>query len=187
MSVPIESVPKYEQLAPKFKEMREAGKSVQEIAFRHKVAWQVAWEILQFAETGERPTWQLPECSPQYEGWQHFETLAPLIADLRDNMEMQWPRVLADVARQTGHRISIATAVRAYEHSRRYEFRVESGISTEFCPRSGQGKLAEFRRLFDSGITNGAELARRVGVSRNTANRWKRRFACEPSFISTNS
>lgn len=173
MSVPIESVPKYEQLAPKFKELREAGKSIQEIAFRHKVAWQVAWEILQFAETGERPTWRLPESSPLYEGWQHFESLAPLIADLRDNERREWQTVLFDVARQTGHRISIATAIRAYEHSRRYEFRIESGISTEFCPRSGQGKLAEFQRLFDSGITNGAELARRVGVSRNTANRWK--------------
>jgi DNA invertase Pin-like site-specific DNA recombinase len=175
VSVPVESVPKYEQLAPKFKELREAGKSVQEIAFRHKVAWQVAWEILQFAETGERPTWRLPESSPQYEGWQHFETLAPLIANLRDEKGMEWQKVLTNVARQTGHRISIATAIRAYEHSRRYEFRVESGISTELRPRSGQGKLAEFRRLFDSGITNGAELARRVGVSRNTANRWKKR------------
>ena len=54
VSVPIESVPKYEHLAPTFKEMREAGKSVQEIAFRHKIAWQV----IQFAETGERSTWQ---------------------------------------------------------------------------------------------------------------------------------
>lgn len=181
VTVSVENVPKYEQLAPKFKEMRESGRSVQEIAFRHKIAWQVAWEVIQFAETGERPTWQLPESSPNYAGWEHFAEVAPLIADLRDRNGKNWQKIVFDVARKTGHRISIATAVRAYEHAHRLEFRVESGISTEFRPRSGKEKMAEFQKLFDSGITNGAELARRVGISRNSANRWKKRFANGPT------
>lgn len=176
VSAPVESVPKYEQLAPKFKEMRESGKSIQEIAFRHKIAWQVAWEILQFAETGERPTWQHPETSSQYAGWQHFEELAPLVVELRDQNGKNWIEVISEIARQTGHRVSAATTLRAYEHARRHDFRAVSGIGIEFRPRSGQAKLAEFQRLFAKGITNGAELSRRVGISRNTANRWKLRI-----------
>jgi hypothetical protein len=130
VSVPVESIPKYQQLAPKFKEMREAGKSIQEITFRHKVAWQVAWEIIQFAEIGERPT-------PKYAGWEHFAKLAPLVADLREQDGKNWPDAMSEIARQTGQKPSTATTLRGYEHAHQHNFRIESGVSTKLRPRSG--------------------------------------------------
>jgi hypothetical protein len=67
--------------------------------------------------------------------------------------------------------------LRAYEHAHRRETRQSSGIGTDFRPRSGQEKFEQFCELVKKGVTNGAELGRRVGVSRSTAHRWKKGLA----------
>jgi hypothetical protein len=55
VEVVIEDVPKYEQLAPKFKQLHENGASIRTIASAHGICWSYAKEILDFAKTGIRP------------------------------------------------------------------------------------------------------------------------------------
>lgn len=177
VEIPIEQIPKYEQLAPKMKEMQEQGKTIHEIASAHKIGWQVAYESLHFAETGERPKWYQADDPIRYQGWDHYQELAPLVARLRDQDKLDWAEVIVETRKQSGHQISAVTALRAYEYAHRQETRAAVGIGTAFAPRHGLEKFEQLQSLAESGITNGAELARRVGVSRNTANRWKKRLA----------
>jgi DNA invertase Pin-like site-specific DNA recombinase len=177
VDVPIEKVPEYERLAPKFKELRDGGRTIHEIASRHKVAWQVAYETLQFAETGDRPLWYASDDPVRYAGWKHFQDVAPVVAELRDQEKMNWLEITDETLRRTGYVISAVTALRAYEHAHRRETRQSSGIGTDFRPRSGQEKFEQFCELVKKGVTNGAELGRRVGVSRSTAHRWKKGLA----------
>ena len=178
---PIDRIPKYEELAPKFREMREAGKTIREIASAHHVSWQVAYETIEFARTGQRPCWYTADDPIRYLGWEHYEEIAPLVAELRDQNELDWPEIVEQVREHTGHAVSTGTALRAYEYAHRRETRQSAGIGTKFRPRCGTDKFQQFRELVKQGITNGSELARRVGISRNTANRWKKRVNDEQS------
>ena len=56
-SFSIENVPKYEQLAPKFKDLHDKGASIQTNAAAHGLCWDQGKMILRFAATGERPSW----------------------------------------------------------------------------------------------------------------------------------
>jgi DNA invertase Pin-like site-specific DNA recombinase len=57
VDVVVDQVPKYEQLAPKFKELHQQGMSVDEIAAAYGMSRQYARGILEFALTGRRPAW----------------------------------------------------------------------------------------------------------------------------------
>lgn len=157
--------------------MQEQGKTIHEIASAHKIGWQVAYETLHFAETGERPKWYLADDPVRYQGWEHYQELAPLVARLRDQDKLDWAEVIDETRKQSGHQISAVTALRAYEYAHRQETRASAGIGTAFAPRHGLEKFEQLQSLVESGVTNGAELARQIGVSRNTANRWKKRLA----------
>ena len=58
VEVVIEKVPQYELLAPLFLDMEKNGASIQTIASAHKMCWQYAKAVLDFAKTGERPKWR---------------------------------------------------------------------------------------------------------------------------------
>lgn len=58
VKITVEKVPKYEILAPKFEKLKENGASIQQIASTHGMCWLYAKQILNFALTGERPTWK---------------------------------------------------------------------------------------------------------------------------------
>lgn len=172
--IPIEKIPAYEELAPKFKELHDNGASIHEIASKHKFGWHVALEVLNFTHTGVRPQWYINPDSVRFAGWDYYMEIAPIIAELRDQAGMDWPVVVEEVQQRTGHQISTVTALRAYEYAHRRMIRQTAGIGTEFKPRLDQGKFDHFKKLYSEGITNGAELARRLEISRNTANRWKK-------------
>jgi len=175
VSVSIEEVPKYEELAPKFKEMHDYGVSVHEIASRHKIGWQVALEIIDFAETGQRPQWHITADPERYAGWDQFQELSTLVAKLRDQQRLCWNEIAVEVQKQTGTVISVITALRSYEWAHRRIHRQSAGVIKKDV-RLGEEKLAKFKELLKQGITSGGELARRVGISRNTANRWKKQL-----------
>ncbi len=58
VEIALEKVPKYELLAPRFKQLRASGASVESIASAHGMCRAYAEQILKFAETGERPQWK---------------------------------------------------------------------------------------------------------------------------------
>jgi DNA invertase Pin-like site-specific DNA recombinase len=95
----IESPPKYEELAPEFKRLYDEGASIHEIASKHSVAWRVALEFINFAETGERPAWENDQKQVQYAGWEHFQEIAELVAELRDIKKLNWPDAVSQVTR----------------------------------------------------------------------------------------
>jgi hypothetical protein len=85
IEVVIEKIPKYESLAPKFKELQTNGVSVEVIAHAHGMSAQYAQEILDFAETGIRPKWQSRKRTGARKGKmpKHIEN-AEEIARMRD-------------------------------------------------------------------------------------------------------
>jgi hypothetical protein len=57
-TVQIYNVPIYEELAAEFREMHQAGMSIQAMATQKGMAWPQANECLTFALTGVRPSWK---------------------------------------------------------------------------------------------------------------------------------
>ena len=102
------------------------------------------------------------------------------VDELRDKSGMDWSEIAQEVESRTGIKISVITAMRSYEHAHRRIIRKSAGIGTEFKPRIDEEKFEQFQRLLEQGITNGAELARQIGVSRSTANRWKCKVSANP-------
>lgn len=175
VSAVIEEVPKYENLAPKFKELHDSGVSVHEIAYRHKLSWQVTLEIINFAITGMRPRWYLTDDPVRFAGWKHYKELAPLVAELHDVRKLDWGKIVARVQQQTGKQISVIAALRAYEWAHRRIYRESAGCIQKKV-RLGEDMYQQFKELVSQGITNGAELARRIGCTRSTTNRWKKQL-----------
>lgn len=98
-----------------------------------------------------------------------------MVAKLRDENRMDWGCLVAKPEKQRGYEVSPITARQAYEYAHRRVIRKAAGIGTAFRPRHGKEKFDHFNRLLAEGVTNGAKLARLVGVSRNTANHWKKK------------
>jgi len=172
----IDTKPKFEALAPKFKQMYDAGATIHEIASKHGIAWRVALEFINFAETGERPAWDGKKKQEQYKGWERYQEIAPIVAELRDSEQLDWSSIAKQIENRSSICVSVNTVLRAYEYAHRREIRARAGIDKGMRKvRLGDEKFAHFESLYKQGIRNGAELARQVGCSRNTALRWMRR------------
>jgi hypothetical protein len=113
IEVVIEKIPKYELLAPKFKELRANGVSVEVIAHTHGMSAQYAQEILDFAETGIRPKWQSRKRTGARKGKtpKHIEN-AEEIARMRDEDHKSFVKIAAEKG------VSPQTARRAYDTAR---------------------------------------------------------------------
>jgi len=129
IEVPIEKIPKYEQLAPLFKQMKDKGASIESIASAHRISWQYAAEVLHFAETGERPQWLSGRRTGR--GLQvKYTAIAEEVASLREKQKMSFKRIVAELG------VGAGTVRRAYDFARPEAVReaAERGES----PRRGQ-------------------------------------------------
>lgn len=111
--VVVESIPRYEQLASKFKQLRDNGASIQALAAAHGMSWEYAKQILEFADTGKRPTWG----SSQGRGSgldkpTKYPEIANEVVRLRDEEKMSFVRIAAQLG------VSDGTVRRAYDHAR---------------------------------------------------------------------
>jgi DNA invertase Pin-like site-specific DNA recombinase len=109
----IEKVPKYEGLAPKFKQLRDNGERVQSIADAHGMTWQAAAEVLHFAYTGERPVCRNGATMVTGPKPYKYAQFAPDVAKLRDKQGLSWLRISATLG------VSEKTVKRAYDHHHR--------------------------------------------------------------------
>ena len=83
-------------------------------------------EVLKFAQTGEKPAWGPAKSSPSAKpkaksskthGEPKHKRLASLVAKLRDEDQLTWPRVRERVFELTGERISDSTAKKAWDEA----------------------------------------------------------------------
>ncbi len=111
ITICLEKVPRYEQLAPSFKQLHDAGKSIQAIAAAHQMTWQSANEILKFAQTGLRPKWKIGKGKSKKRGWPatRYIELAPQVVKLRDQQRLSFVGIAKRLA------IGKSTVRRAYD------------------------------------------------------------------------
>ena len=176
VEVPIEKIPKYERLAPVFKQMRDRGASVQSIASAHGVVWTYVEMVLHFADTGERPKW--PSGSSKRKSRKDgaagngkpmkYKVVAKKVTALREKKREPFSRI-ADKLDISGN-----TARRAYDYVRPDAVRkaAESGERPNRgkSDRLGDGKRKKIRKLLDEGKKPG-EIAVKVGCGENTVRR----------------
>jgi site-specific DNA recombinase len=169
VEVVIDKVPKYEHLAPKFKELRENGASIESIAHAHGMSWQYAKEILDFAETGQRPKWKNHKRTGARKGVvpKHIQ-LAEEVARLRDQDNMSFEKIRALL------HISDGTVRRAYDyaHPEIVHEAAEKGAAPQRGRYShlGANVFREIRRLLREGQTP-SEIAKAVGCGASTVRR----------------
>ena len=93
VEVVIDKVPKYEQLAPQFKQMHDNGASIEAIAHAHGMSWQYAKDILGFAETGERPKWRSGKATGKGGNPTKYLEIKEEVARLRDEKRLPFGKI----------------------------------------------------------------------------------------------
>jgi hypothetical protein len=111
VKVVIDKVPKYEQLAPLFKQLRDNGASVQTIASAHQMTWLNVRQALEFADTGKRPDWG-PGRKRTGQGIKtKYVVIASEVARMRDVEKMAFKEIAKRL------KVSLATIQRAYDYA----------------------------------------------------------------------
>ncbi|ODA36489.1 recombinase family protein [Planctopirus hydrillae] len=175
VSVPVESVPKYEQLAPKFRELHDKGASIQTIAAAHGLCWDQVKMILRFAATGERPSWPKKKKSPNRsdKNREKFMSHSDEVVSRRSNGES-----FAKIALELG--IGETTVRRAWDHANPCCARkaMENGVT----PVRGAYRhlkpeqIREVHSCLTEGKLSIPEIAARTGVSQSTIRRERLRL-----------
>ena len=112
VEVVIDKVPKYERLAPLFKQLRDNGASIQTIASAHQMAWEYVRQILQFVDTGQRPTWGSGKgIGTSRDNTEKYKKIAPQVVEMRAKKIS-----FAKIAKELG--IGDGTVRRAYDYGR---------------------------------------------------------------------
>jgi hypothetical protein len=168
-AIPIESIPKYEQLAPKFKELRDKGASIQTIAAAHGLCWDQAKMILHFSDTGERPKWpskkRAKSTLPQPEKYiTHSEEVS---------RRRQQGESFALIGRELG--ICEGTVRRAWDHA--HAAQANAAASSGMTPDRGHyrhvpsEKVNQVHSLLKEGNLTIREIASLCVVSQSTVRR----------------
>ena len=124
VKVVIEDVPKYEQLAPKFKQLHQNGASIRTIASAHGMCWSYAKEILDFADTGVRPQWKGTKKSGRRTGVTPlYQRIAADVSRLRDKRNLSFPKIVDWLLENRGTSVSVDTACRAWDFAHRETIR----------------------------------------------------------------
>lgn len=173
VKVPIEKVPKYEQLAPEFKRLRDGGASNATIAAAHGMAKQQAAEILHFADTGERPKWKAGKRTGTGARPVLYLKISKEVAQLRDKKKMSFPRIAAKL------KVAESTVRRAYDHHHRDKVReaAERGETPSRGPYShlGEAVFKKIRKLLRAG-RKPMDIASSAGCSVNTVRRVRKQM-----------
>jgi DNA invertase Pin-like site-specific DNA recombinase len=178
MEVVIDRVPKYEQLAPKFKLMRDNGASIQSIAHAHGMSFDYAKQILEFADTGRRPKWSSGKGGGKGKAKPRvFKDIAPEVVHLRN--VKKWP--FERIATKLG--VSVSTVCRAYDFGcpDAVQDAINEGKKPRrgSSPRLGEEKHALIRKLLREG-KNGTEIAAEVGCGTSTVGRVRQAMMSDP-------
>jgi len=166
VEVVIEKVPKYERLAPKFKQLHDNGASIQTIAAAHQISWAYAQQILAFAETGKRPSW-----GPSKKGGKgrskaaKYKDISPDVVRMHDDEKLSFERIAAAL------HVGVSTVCRAYDygHPELSRQAVAAGMTPNRrrCSELGEEKKREVRKQLRLGMRV-QEIAKRFGCGRST-------------------
>jgi hypothetical protein len=166
IEVVIDKVPKYEKLAPLFKQLRDNGASVGSIAHAHGMCRPYAEEILEFADTGKRPQWGsvkrrgVGRANPN-----KYREIGPDVVRMRDVQLMSFPRIAKAL------RVGRATVERAYDNERPEAVREAAEKGQK--PRRGRFTrlpakvFQEIRKLLSEGMKP-PEVAKQLGCGVST-------------------
>ena len=177
VEVLIEKIPKYESLAPEFKQLRDNGASVESIAHAHGMSYQYAKGILNFAETGEPPKWETRKRTGARQGKvpKYIEISADVVR-MRDQDKIPFKQIA--IIKKVG----LATVCRAYDYGRPEAVR-EAAEKGETPRRGrythlGQEKFEEIRKMLGEGKKD-PEIAAKVGCGTSTVGRVRRQMQAE--------
>lgn len=178
LEIAIEKVPKYELLAPLFKQLRDGGASVESIAAAHGMCRDYAEKILKFAETGERPKW--PSAGKRRGSKtgrntrRKFSTIAPQVVAMRDQQKLSFKRIAEALG------AGESTVRRAYDlaHPELSREAAESGKTPKRGSYShlGNDVFNHIRKLLQAG-NKPSEVAKKVGCGKSTVYRVKQQLA----------
>lgn len=175
LEVPLEKIPRYELLAPVFKQLRDNGASVESIATSHRVSWQFAVETLKFADTGDRPRWQSGKKARKGGGANQmkYKAISAQVVELRDQKKMPFRRIAKEL------KVGEATARRAYDYGRPAAVRqaAERGERPNRGSYShlGEDVYKQIRKLLKAGWKIG-RIAEKVGCGASTVGRVKQKL-----------
>ena len=177
IEVIVDKVPKYELLAPTFKQLRDNGASVQSIAHSHGMSWDYADQILKFADTGQRPQWGTGK--GRGNGMAKaciYKDIAPDVVRMRNEEKKSFEEIAAAM------KVGIATVCRAYDFGCPDAVR-EAAMEGKLPKRGsssrlGEKKFEEIRKLLRDGTTD-PEVAAKVGCGQSTVARERRKMKAE--------
>lgn len=117
VEIAIESIPRYERLAARFKKLADKGASVQTLARAHDMTWKDAKEALDFARTGKRPVYR-PR--PRKAGNRKktpitFRDIVDDVVRMRDVEKRPFKGIAAMLSEEQGYPISRQMVEHAYD------------------------------------------------------------------------
>ena len=177
VTVPLEKIPKYEQLAPEFLRLAEKGASVQSIASSYGISWEYANEIMEFAKTGVRPKWKAGKRTGQGGKPNKYLEHVDQVVYMKDVQKMPFTKIVKKL------RISPHTVRRAYDHAHSDKIRstVEKGQTPDRGSYShlGENVYQKVREMLKAG-TDLKSIASEAGCSVSTVRRAKKKMDVEP-------
>jgi DNA invertase Pin-like site-specific DNA recombinase len=176
IEVVIDKVPKYERLAPKFKELRDKGASVETIAHAHGMSWQYANEILHFADTGQRPKWRAGKRNGKGQKPDKYKGISAEVARLRDKEKMPFTQIAIKLG------VGVSTVRRAYDFAHADDV-LEAAQQGEKPSRGkyshlGEAKCRKIRKLLGKGMKPDA-IAAKVHCGPSSVVRIKQQMQAE--------
>ncbi|MDZ4686119.1 MAG: hypothetical protein SH850_13710 [Planctomycetaceae bacterium] len=170
VEVVIDEIPRYERMAPVFKQLADGGASINAIAASYKLQWHQVKQALDFAETGERPQPKSRKTKQPGIGNKpcQYKAVAPEVVRLRDEEQLPF----SEIGRRL--QISIVVAQRAYDWLR--PDAVQEAIVAGRRPERGRSTRLP-RSTFETIARLAAEdrpaheIAKIAGCSRQTVQR----------------
>ncbi|MDB5344993.1 MAG: hypothetical protein JWP89_3370 [Schlesneria sp.] len=173
----IEQIPRYEELAQKFRELRNKGASVQSIAAAHGLCWDQAKMVLHFAETGERPKWPKKQkkiaTTRQQVNREKYKSICAEVKHRRAKQE-----TFTKIAQELN--ACESTVRRAWDHVHLNQ--VKDAVAIGATPDRGkspkipEAKICELHDLLKGDKLSVREMVSRTGLSQSTVRREKQRI-----------
>ena len=172
----VEKVPKYQQIAPQVKQLRQQGLTYWEIAQKLQVNRNLVTAVLRYLRTGNSPyrrSGQAKQPRP-WSGRGVYRELAPEVARLR-GAGLTWAKVQEQMQRRHSYRYSESTLRKAWQWANR-EVLQQAMATGQKVPRLLYSRLSpgERKRLREAILADRRpfkQLARELGVSHSTVYR----------------
>lgn len=176
VTVLLETIPKYEQLAPEFLRLAEKGASVQSIASSYGMSWEYANEIMEFAKTGVRPKWKAGKRTGQGGKPNKYLEHVDQVVYMKDVKKIPFTKIAKKL------KISSHTVRRAYDHAHCDKIRreVEQGQTPDrgSYTHLGEDVHQKVREMLKEGV-DPKSIASEAGCSVSTVKRAKRKMEAE--------